>query len=127
MALPWVRLDTAFPRNPKILALLEEKDGYRAAIVWVCSLAYCGEQGTDGFIPRSALPFIHGRASDAERLTRHHLWSVRPDAGWALDDWAEFQQSNGETQARSVKAQKASRKANCARWHKPDCGCWETS
>jgi hypothetical protein len=74
MGLPWVRLDTAFPRNPKILALLEEKDGYRAALVWVCSLAYSGEQGTDGFVPRYALQHLHGRPADAEKLVIHSLW-----------------------------------------------------
>lgn len=125
MALLWVRLDTAFPRNPKVLALLEEKDGYRAAFVWLASLAYCGEQGTDGFIPRSALPHIHGRPSDAEKLTRHRLWSDRAGAGWGLDGWAEFQQSTAESQARGARAQQASRKANCVRWHGQGCGCWQ--
>jgi hypothetical protein len=39
------------PRNQKILTLLAMKDGHRAAFVYVCSLSYAGEQGTDGLIP----------------------------------------------------------------------------
>jgi hypothetical protein len=138
MSLPWVRLDTAFPRNPKILALLEEADGYRAAFVWVCGLSYCGEQGSDGFIPRYALQHLHGRPRDAEKLVIHNLWVAVPvgrsktasnghgPAGWTIRDWAAFQQSNSETQERKARAQLAARKANCVRWHGPDCGCWES-
>jgi hypothetical protein len=48
MPLPWVRLDTSIPRNHKILALLQDKDGYRAFTVYICSMAYSGEQGTAG-------------------------------------------------------------------------------
>ncbi len=111
MALPWVRLDTAFPRNPKLLALLAEKDGHRAGLVYVCSLAYAGEQGTDGFVPREALTHLHGRAVDAGRLTAHRLWITQP-GGWVINGWADFQESSTETQARRKRAQAAAQ----ARW-----------
>ncbi len=42
--LEWVRLDTAWPRNPKVLELLHIK-AHKALIVYVSSLAYCGEHG----------------------------------------------------------------------------------
>lgn len=126
MPLPWVRLDTQFPSNPKILALLGERDGYRAAFVWACGLAYSGAHGTDGFIPRHAMPFIHCRPIDADRLVRHRLWWEK-DGGWLINGWAEFQQSNDETQERRRKAQESARKANCIRWHGSDCGCWKDS
>ncbi len=112
MGLPWVRLDTAIPRNHKILAVLRHKDGRATTFVYVCSLAYAGEQGTDGFIPREALSLIHGRASDAERLVRAGLWLADP-GGWVINDWAEYQPSTEETQLRSKKA----RAAAMARWH----------
>jgi hypothetical protein len=109
-------LDVSFPRNPKILALLEERDGYRAAVVYICSLAYVGEQGTDGFVPREALRHIHGRQADAARLTAHRLWVEQP-GGWDINDWAEFQESTDETRQRRIRAQAGA----AARWdgHEP--------
>jgi len=111
MPLPWVRLDTAFPTNPKLLAMLTEKDGHRAGLVYVCSLGYCGAHGTDGFIPREALPFIHGRSMDAERLVRHGFWRGQP-GGWLIHGWDEFQESSTETQERRRRAQAGA----AARW-----------
>jgi hypothetical protein len=111
--LPWVRLDTSFPYNPKLLAMIAEKDGHRAGLVYVCSLGYSGAHGTDGFIPREALAFIHGRPKDAERLVVHGFWRVQP-GGWLINGWDEFQESSTETQQRRVKAQAAAQ----VRWDK---------
>ncbi len=111
MPLPWVRLDTAFPYNPKLLAMLAEKDGHRAALLYICSLSHSGAQGTDGFITREALPFIHGRQVDADRLVRHGFWREQP-GGWLIHDWDVFQETNEETQARRRRAQAGA----AARW-----------
>lgn len=125
MGLPWVRLDTQFPSNPKVLELAAGKD-WRAAFVYVCALAYCGQHGTDGYIPRTALPFIHATKRDAETLVNVGLWIPRP-GGWAVNGWDEFQQSNDETRQRRTRAELASKKANCVRWHGSDCGCWRNT
>jgi hypothetical protein len=109
--LPWVRLDTSFPRNPKLLALLAEKDGHRAALAYICMLAYSGEQGTDGFIPREALPFVHARYADVTRLVTVNLVYPQP-GGWLIKSWSEFQESTTESQERSRRAQAAAQ----ARW-----------
>ena len=116
MPLPWVRLDTAFPYNPKLLAMLQERDGHRAAVTYISSLCYAGVTGSDGFIPSLALPFIHGRDADAARLVRHGFWIVT-DGGWLINDWEKFQESTTETQARRARAQAAA----AARWngHEP--------
>jgi hypothetical protein len=111
MALPWVRLDTAFPRNPKLLALLAERDGHRAALAYICMLAYSGEQGTDGFIPREALPFVHARNGDVTRLVTANLVYPQP-GGWLIHGWDEFQESNEETKRRRLRAQAGA----AARW-----------
>lgn len=120
MGQKWVRLDVGFARNPKVLSLLGEKDGHRAALVYLLSLGYCGEQGTDGYVPRQALPLLHGRPKDADLLVTHRLWRAN-GTGWKIPDWAEYQPTSGEEQARSVSA----RKAACIRWHGDECGCWE--
>lgn len=111
MSLSWVRLDTAFPFNPKLLALLTEKEGHRAALVWVCSLAYSGAQGSDGFITIEALPFVHARPIDAERLVLHGFWMPQP-GGWLINGWDEKQQSTEETKQRRRRAQALA----AARW-----------
>jgi hypothetical protein len=81
MGLPWIRLDTSMPDNPKILGLLDERDGHRAAFVWVCCMAYAGKHGTDGFIPANAARFVHGRASDFARLVEVSALKTVP-GGW---------------------------------------------
>jgi hypothetical protein len=111
--LPWVRFDTSLPDNPKIIELIDMKDGRAAAFVYCCGLAYSGKHGTDGFIPQGALPRINGRPSDASKLVAVRLWLDIP-GGWMINGWAERQESNDETQARRVRAQKAA----AARWAK---------
>lgn len=127
MSLPWVRLDTALPDHPKILALVDGwKDGRASAFIYVCGLAYCGRHGTDGWIPGAALARIGGRQADADRLVQVGLWH-KQEGGWSINGWAEYQQSTGETQERRQRLQDRSAKGNCVRWHGEDCGCWRES
>jgi hypothetical protein len=112
MGLPWVRLDTAFPTNPKLLAMLQRKDGHRAALAYVCGLAYSGAHGLDGFLTKESLPFIHARTPDAALLVHAGLWKTAP-GGWQINGWSEFQQSSDETQQRRRRAQAAAQ----ARWN----------
>lgn len=111
MGLPWVRLDTQFASNPKILYLVEDKK-FRAAFVWVASLGYSGAHGTDGFIPAAALPFLHATRADAKALADVGLW-VESIGGWEINGWSEFQQTSEEAQARKKRAKDAA----MARWH----------
>src|SRR5215813_13321372 len=114
MPLPWVRLDTSMPDNPKILHLIEgHKDGRAAAFVWLCSLAYAGKHGTDGFITRNALPRVNGTAIHARLLVEAQLWKDE-GVGWTIHGWEDFQESTAETQARSERARNAAFK----RWGK---------
>lgn len=115
MGLPWVRLDTSMPDNPKILRLLDEREGERAAFVWICCLTYSGKHGTDGFIPRGAAPFVHGRSTDFARLVHVEALKVVP-GGWEIPGWDEFQESNDDTKRRSDRA----RYAAAVRWSKDE-------
>ena len=114
MGLPWVRLDTQFANNPKLLYLIEDKK-FRAAFVWVASLGYAGAHGTDGFLPAACLPFIHATRADAKSLCEVGLW-MESIGGWEINGWADFQQSNEESQLRKKKAKDAA----MARWHGTD-------
>lgn len=107
MSLPWIRLDTALPDHPKILALVDgSKDGRASAFVHICAMAYAGRHGTDGFIPKEALSRINGRSADAVRLCDVGLWKDLGH-GWMINGWDEYQQSTEETKARSDRAKKA--------------------
>lgn len=116
--LPWYRMDSGFPSNPKILALLGERDGHRAAFVWQCGIAWTVQHGTDGVIPVSALPFVHARRVDAERLVKAGLWHDYPSGGWLVNGWDEKQMTTDGKSARS----QAARDAAYARWHGPKAG-----
>lgn len=109
----WVRLDTAFPRNHKVLELLAEREGHRALVAWIGGLCYAGEQDQKGFIPRSALGLCHARLKDAARLVEVGLW-IDDVGGWLIHDWDEYQPSSEEAAKRSERARLAARK----RWEK---------
>lgn len=111
MGLPWVRLDTQFALNPKILYLIEDKK-YRAAFVWTASLGYSGAHGTDGFIPESSLPHLHATKADARHLVEVGLWN-ECIGGWEINSWTEFQPTSDEQTERKKRAQAAA----MARWH----------
>lgn len=126
MSLPWVRLDSNIASHEKITRMLhtEPVKGYRAAFVYCCSLGHCGGHGTDGLIDFTSLPFIHARKMDAEMLVRFELWTPDP-LGWRLKNWALRQELSVISDMRKEAQAKGARKANCKRWHGPDCGCWE--
>lgn len=111
MGLPWVRLDTQFASNPKMLELTSQ-GRWRAAFVYVAALAYSGAHGTDGYLPESCLPFLHGTKRDAVDLVKAGLWHTDM-GGWSINGWSEFQISDEAAKARSDKA----RKAAMSRWY----------
>jgi hypothetical protein len=112
MGLPWVRLDTQFASNPKVLELVADRK-FKAAFAYVCSLGYSGVHGTDGFLPANCLPFIHASRPDAHSLVEVGLWLLAP-GGWEINGWLDFQESSEETQKRKERAQKGA----IARWEK---------
>ena len=104
MGLPWVRLDTSFANNPKIVGLVAEKR-HSAAFAYVCSLAYAGAHGTDGYIPEHCLYLVHATKRDANHLVAAGLWLLSP-GGWDINGWDEFQVSDEAARKRRERAQK---------------------
>jgi hypothetical protein len=126
VSLPWVRFDTSLPDHPKILALLEMKDGHRSAFVYCCALAYAGKHGTDGEITRPSLSRVNGRPADADRLVEVGLWEAT-EKGWQIHGWLDRQQAAVVGEDVLAAKRKASRKGNCVRHHGEDCGCWRNA
>jgi len=123
MGLPWVRVDANIASHDKILALLEHRNGRATAFSYICSLGYAGGNGTDGHIPFAALPFIHATKKDAEALVNVGLWEPNP-RGWTIHNYAERNQTAAVADAIRAGQRQGAIKANCIRWHGPDCKCW---
>lgn len=105
MPLPWVRLDTTFFDHPKVLGLVGEGK-HRAIVVHLAAMTYAGKHGTDGFIPREALAFLHGRQADARDLVNAGLWAEN-GGGWDINGWDEYQISDENSRKRRDKAKAA--------------------
>lgn len=106
----WVRLDCAFPRNPKVLDLVHAR-AFRAVTVYISGLAYSGEHGLAGFLPASCLPYLHATTANAAQLVDVGLWEPQP-GGWDIHDWDAYQPAADEADRRRDKAKKAAE----ARW-----------
>ena len=126
MGLPWVRLDANIATHDKVLALLADPSTkkWQAFSSYVCGLAWAGGQGTDGFIPRTALPMIHGTATTARLLEKYGLWD-EARAGWQVRNYTKRQSLTAAADLVRQSKVRASVKGNCVRHHGPDCGCWK--
>lgn len=108
MGLPWVRLDTQWPHNPKFLMLAEDRK-WRAICVYMAGLGYAGVHGTAGFLPAVALSMLHGTKKESAELVEVGLWNPAP-GGWDINGWVEFQPSLQDAATRSDRARKAAQK-----------------
>jgi hypothetical protein len=126
MSLPWVRLDANIGTNDKVLALLAEKDGARAFVLYVCSLGYCGAHGTDGLVKKHTLTVNHGTEKLAAMLVDQGLWEYDAGGGghYRVRNWDTRQQSTLVSEAKRAAQQLAAKRTNCERWHGAECGCW---
>jgi len=111
--LPWVRLDSGMPENPKIGTVISRTGGHKAAFMYLCALSYSGKHGTYGTIPKAALPFIHGTTKEAKMLVEAGLWTTTK-TGWEIHDWDTYQPTEEYVNTRKEKARKAAK----ARWAK---------
>lgn len=91
----WVKLDDGFPEHPKV-----EQAGERAAWLYVCGLAYCSRQLTDGFIPDQKIGRLTqttGERALADRLVQVGLWD-RADDGYRVHDYCKHQRSKAQVE-----------------------------
>lgn len=122
MGLEWVRVDVNIATHDKVLQLMHAKDGPKAFTLYICGLGYAGGHDTDGFVPKHALPILHGSERVATTLIDHGLWEYDPGGqGYRIRNFAERQQLAMVTEMKK----RAGRKGNCIRWHGPGCGCWK--
>lgn len=108
MALQWIRLDTTFPENPKIMELVDSNQ-HRVVVAHVSMMCHIGKTETDGYFPEGALRRYAITKKDAYAATDVGLWVPRPN-GFAINDWAGHNPVDAAAQARSDKASRAARK-----------------
>lgn len=130
MPLPWVRLDSNIGSHDKVTDLLADPSPKRwqAYASYMTALGWCGGQETDGRIPTSALPFVHGTSTTARLLVKYRLWEEGTGCWWIVN-YAERQQLAAVTQAKKIAQSLGARKANCRRFHEAGCtkcgGPWD--
>ena len=110
MALPWFRADSHIGSHDKVLALLADPSPKRwqAFASYICALGWAVDHGTDGAVPKIALPFVHGTPATARLLVTYRMWSETL-TGWKMVNFAERQSSchhreEGQLRARARKA-----------------------
>lgn len=119
----WVRLDTNIAHHDKMLTLVAQREGHRAALVYVFGLAWCGLADSDGRIPDVVLPAIHGTKRHADMLCDAGLWE-KNGGGYVIPNWAERQELTEVSDAKHKASVAGGYKGACVRDHGPDCGCW---
>jgi len=109
--LQWIRLDTAFPDNPKIMDLVDRRQ-HSVVVAHISMMCHVGKTGTDGYFAEGALRRYGISKKDAYTAAESGLWIPAP-SGFEINDWAEYQVADEAAQKRSDRARKAARK----RWH----------
>lgn len=127
MGLPWVRLDTTLSTHDKTLAALEMRGGKAAMAVYCFALGWSGGHGTDGWIPRAALPLLHATKTDAAVLAAVGLWDEEPTrGGWTIRNYLRRQELDEIATEKREQAARAGRKSGCKRrGHPSGCTCWK--
>jgi hypothetical protein len=101
----WVRLEDDIADNPKLAAVDDH-----AFAVYVCGLAYCNRNLTDGLIPTGiglTLRHCGGKAKQAiMALVTARLWEP-VDGGWRVHDFLDYQPSRRKVETERSQKQAA--------------------
>ena len=115
----WLRIDDTVPEHRKMLAA-----GPAAAWMWVCGIAYCQRQLTDGFIPALAIPMLGVTGADRAKKLADVLVNVglfeAVEGGYCVHDYHDHNATKDEALARreslSTKRAQAGKRGAEARW-----------
>lgn len=122
--LPWVRLESNIASHDKILELLSHRDGAKAFVLYICALGYAGGHGTDGVIPKYALPVLHGNDRLAQMLVDGGLWEYDEQGRYQIHNFDMRQELAVITEGKRAAKSMAGKKGMCVRYHGANCGCW---
>lgn len=99
--MPWVKLDEAFPEHHKITAA-----GGDAGWLFVCALAYCNRNLTNGFVPDGIVARLSDRRRPADLVRKlTDVGLLEPvKGGWQIHDYLEYQTSRAKVEEERAKA-----------------------
>lgn len=106
--LQWIRLDTSFPDNAKIMDLVD-RNQHRVVVAHISMMCHVGKTGTDGYFAEGALRRYAITKKDAHTAADSGLWIPSPN-GWAINDWGDYNLADEAARKRSDKARNAARK-----------------
>lgn len=107
--LQWIRLDTTFPDNPKIMDLVDSNQ-HRVVVAHVSMMCHIGKTETDGYFSEGALRRYAITKKDAVVAVESGLWVPRAGGGYEVNGWMEYNPVDAAAMARSEKARKAAEK-----------------
>lgn len=89
----WFKVDDKLHSHPK-----RHRAGLRAMGLWVVAGSWCGDQLTDGLVPRDMLTALGGKPADAKALVDAGLWETDAQ-GWRFHDWGGQNPSRDDVEA----------------------------
>jgi hypothetical protein len=107
--LQWIRLDTAFPDNPKIMDLVDNNQ-HRVVVAHLSMMCHVGKTGSDGYFAEGALRRYAITRKDSVLAVESGLWIPATGGGFEVNDWAGHNPIDGAAMARSDKARRAAQK-----------------
>ena len=123
--LPWFRVDSHIATHDKIIRLMEYRNGSKAFAMMLFGIGWSVGHGTDGVIPLSALPYIHGTKSLGNVLVMFNLWEEIPGKGWLIPNFEQYQQGQVRTKQALDSLVKGARRGGCKKNHPQPCECWK--
>jgi hypothetical protein len=116
----WFWIDDGFSTHPKTLAI---PPAHRLRVVGLWTL--CGNWSahhlTDGYVPAGLPAEYRAKKDDPQLLVDCRvrpggagLWEPHPDGGWVFHDWADWQKTKEEIEARRALRAAAGRKGGKA-------------
>jgi hypothetical protein len=67
---------------------------------------------------------VHGTTGTARLLVKYRLWEEAL-TGYRIKNYEERQELSIVSEAKRAAQAAGARKANCHRWHGPECNCWK--
>lgn len=127
MSLPWFRVDSHIGSHDKVLNLLsiegaKPADRWQASFSYICAIGWAVDHGTDGKVPKIALPFVHGTPTTARLLVISKLW-IEHATGWEIVNFANRQELTIVTDEKRSAQSAGGKAARCRNNHGLECGC----
>jgi len=105
----WFKIDDSMWSHPKVMLCSDA-----AIALWARAGSFSCDKLTDGFIHRAYLPSLRATEKAAAELVTAGLWDVVDD-GWRFHDWADYNETGDEVEAKKAAARERMRRVRANR------------